>query len=145
MVALPASLIAQTRHSLTMAHDLATDARTARAQQRALIVLYSTPGCPWCERIRREFLLPMLGNAVESARMMVREIDITATTALIDPTGQSTTHRDFARAGGIRMTPVTAFIAADGSAAAESIVGFPAGDVFGAYLDDRIATARARR
>ena len=124
------------------AHDLARDARDARAHRQALIVLYTTPGCPWCEKIRREYLRPMLRNPAESARIIVREIDITGSTALIDATGHATTHRAHAQAAGIRLVPVTAFIAPDGSAAAEPIIGFPPGDFFGAYLDERIEAAR---
>lgn len=129
--------------TLPLAQDLARDAREAAANGRALIVLYTLPGCPWCARLRREYLGPMVADPAEQHRASIREIDITSTAALVAPDGTKTTHRDFAAARGIRFTPTTAFLAADGAAAAESIVGYPPGGFYGAYLEQRIDESRA--
>lgn len=135
---------AEDPNALPLAVDLARDARDAAASGRALVVLYSLPDCPWCARLRREYLGPMLRDPAEAKRVILREIDITGTQPLVAPDGTRTTHRDFARKNAVRFSPVTAFIAPDGSAAAESIVGYPPGGFYGAYIEDRIEEARKR-
>ena len=47
---------------MTQARDLAADARLAAARKIPLLLLFSEAGCPWCERARQEFLLPMQRN-----------------------------------------------------------------------------------
>jgi thioredoxin-related protein len=127
--------------TLTLASDLARDGRDAAASGRVLVVLYSSPGCPWCARVRREYLAPMQRNPEFAARMIVREVSLGSDAPLVDPRGAITTHRDFARSEQVRMTPTTAFIGAQGKAAAPPIVGFPGGDFFGAYFEERLASA----
>jgi thioredoxin-related protein len=138
---LAGATVASAQDALPMAQDLAADARAAASSNRALVVLYSTPGCPWCARVRREYLGPMSRSADEAKRVIIREVDIESAAALVAPDGTKTTHRDFARASRVLMTPTVAFLGADGKAAAPPIVGF-SGDFFGAYLDERIEQAR---
>jgi thioredoxin-related protein len=130
--------------TLTMASDLARDVRDAATSGRALVVLYSSPGCPWCARVRREYLAPMQRNPEFAARMIVREISLGSDAPLIDPRGVMTTHRDFARSENVRMTPTTAFMGAQGKAAAPPIVGFPGGDFYGAYFEEKLQAALPR-
>ncbi|MEO7404708.1 MAG: thioredoxin fold domain-containing protein [Burkholderiales bacterium] len=133
----------QSTEGLVLATDLARDVRDAQANGRALIVFYTSPGCPWCERARREYLLPMQRNPELAARMVVREVDLASGAKLIDPSGAATTHRDFGRINRIRMTPTTVFLGADGKAIGKPIVGYSA-DFYGAYIEAGIEAARVR-
>ena len=56
--------------------DLAADARLASKQKIPLLVLFSEAGCPWCERARQEFLLPMQRNPEYKAKVIMREVEI---------------------------------------------------------------------
>lgn len=127
---------------LAAATNLHTDLREAQASGRVLVVLYATRSCPWCARVRAEHLGPMSRSPEDQKRVLIREIDIESDAQLIDPDGERTTHRGYAQSQGIRFVPVTAFPVANKRSAAESIVGFPAADFFGAYLEQRIAAAR---
>jgi len=62
---------------------------------------------------------------------------------VIDFSGRATTHAEFARSRGIRLYPIVAFFAPDGSETAERLVGFRSPDFYGAYLDRRIEASRA--
>ena len=129
--------------SLVLATDLARDVKEARANGRALIVFYTSPGCPWCERARREYLLPMQRNPELAARMIVREVDLASGAKLVEPNGATTTHREFGRLNRIRMTPTTVFIGADGKSFGKPIVGYSA-DYYGAYIEAGIEAVGTR-
>ena len=127
---------------LPLASDLAADCASAAASGRVVVLLYSTTGCIWCARVRREYLGPMMKNPEEMKRIIVREVSLDSDAPLIDPVGKATTQREFARASGVRFSPVTAFLGAKGREVAPRIVGFPAGDFYGAFLEDRIEKGR---
>lgn len=132
------------RAGVPQARDLAADGRDARASGRVIVVLFGSAGCPWCQRVREEFLQPMLAGADGRRRVIVREIDVEAHAALADFGAAATTHARFAAAHRVRFVPTLAFLGPDGAALAEPLVGFRTADYFGYYLDARIDAALAK-
>lgn len=130
--------------ALPSAADLAADGRAAAASGRVIVVLYSTPGCPWCHKVREGYLKPMLANADEAARVIIREIDVASDARLIDFDGAATSQREFAARRGIRFVPNVAFFGPRGEAVADALVGFTSADFYGAYLDARIDAGLAK-
>jgi hypothetical protein len=126
------------------ARDLAFDGADARATGRVIVVLFSTAGCPWCHRVGEEFLKPMLANEHDRSRIIVREIDIDARSALTDFSGATTTHARFAMAHQIRFAPTIAFFGPRGAPLAEPLIGFRTAEYFGYYLDARIEAGLAK-
>ncbi|MCX7892902.1 MAG: hypothetical protein N2544_11125 [Burkholderiales bacterium] len=143
--ALGASGPAAAAPPLAPARDLAAEAREAAASGRVLVVLFATADCPWCARVRAEFLGPMQANPRDARRILVREVDIDADRPLTGFDGERTTHAGFAAKAGIRFVPVVAFYGTGGTELAERLVGFRVADWYGAYLDRRIDEALARR
>ncbi|HSD52575.1 MAG TPA: thioredoxin, partial [Burkholderiales bacterium] len=47
---------AATAGPLPFARDLAADGRAARESGRVIVVLYSTVECPYCKKVREDFL-----------------------------------------------------------------------------------------
>ena len=47
------------REALPAARNLASEAQDAARHGIPLVVLYTQTGCSWCERVRREYLIPM--------------------------------------------------------------------------------------
>jgi hypothetical protein len=125
--------------SLTLAGNLAADARIARDKSLPIAVLFSLPGCPHCEVIRRSHLRP-LSNEVP-LRATVRQIDIDSDRELVDFQGVITTHRAFASGQRIKLTPVVAFFGPDGELLAEPLVGALLADFYGAYLENALSAA----
>ena len=120
---------------MPIAHDFAADAQRQRERRIPLLVLYSQADCPWCERARREFLLPMANNPASAERVLLRQIDIDSDAPLKDFSGNATTHRAFARGLRVRFTPTLMFFGPDGGQLAESIVGFRLADFYGEYIE----------
>lgn len=109
-----------------------------------MLILFSKTGCPWCERARREFLLPMQSNADYRAKVVFRQIDIDQATPLTGFDGKLTSHQAFARSLKINRFPTVMLFGPDGSVLAEPLVGFGIADFYGAYLEERIAGATAK-
>lgn len=119
-------------------------ARSAAADGRALLVLFSEPGCPWCERVRREFLLPMQRNAGYRAKLVFLQLDLGATTRLRDFAGREATHADLFKRYAVKLTPTVMLLGPGGEPLAEPLAGFTGSDFYGAYLDERIDSAVAK-
>lgn len=126
------------------ARDLAADARLASQRNIPLLLLFSEAGCPWCERARQEFLLPMQRNPEYQAKVMMREVGIDSKAALVDFAGNKTTQAEFARRHGISMMPTVMLLGPRGETLAEPLVGFRGADYYGYFLDQRIDEALAQ-
>lgn len=129
---------------LPRARDLAAETASSARDGRAVLVLFSQHGCPWCERARREVLLPIQKNEAYRSRITFRQIDIDENTAVRDFGGKTTTHAAFAREQGVQMYPTVLLFGPDGKRLAEPLVGFTGSDFYGAYLDQRIDQAMSR-
>jgi hypothetical protein len=128
---------------LPAARDFHADAADAAASGRPLLVLFSQDGCLWCERTRREFLLPMQRNPDYRAKVIFRQVDTDHATPLTGFDGGTTSHSAFARALKVRLFPTVMLLDANGRVLAEPLVGFGIADFYGAYLDGRINVAIA--
>lgn len=143
LLASPFSLAQGTAQSaLIEASDLAADARLATTKGVPLLVLYSRDDCSWCEKLRREYLLPLSRDPAAPA--VVRELHMDRATALIDFSGRRTTSVDFSNRMGARFAPTVMFHGPDGIVLAETIVGFRLADFYGAYLERAIEESRSR-
>jgi hypothetical protein len=126
---------------LAPASDLAADAVRARALHAPLLLLFTEPGCDWCERARREYLVPMQNDAAYQGRVLIREIDTTSGAALVDFAGHATTQREYAALFHVRKVPVVALLGPEGQLLGEPMVGM-APDFYQSYLDDAIDRGR---
>jgi thioredoxin-related protein len=125
------------------ASDLAREARIAQAAHAPLLVIFTQPDCPYCERARRDYLEPMLADPAQRGRLRAVEVDVTSGAPLIDFDGRRTTQSAFAGAARVRLVPTIAFVGAGGKALAEPLVGLTLPDFYLTYLERRIDQARA--
>ncbi len=124
--------------------DFAADARQAAGRRIPLLVLFSEAGCPWCARARQEFLLPMQRNPEYHAKVMMREVGVDSSAALVDFAGRKTTQAEFARSHHVLMVPTVVLLGSHGETLAEPLVGFRIADYYGYHLDQRIDAAFAQ-
>lgn len=143
---LAAAMAVQTAQAadLPYAVDVERSAREAAAQGKVLVVLYGTATCPWCAKVRRNYLGPLAKNPDASKQMMITEIDMETALPLTDFRGRATDHRSFARAQGVRVFPTVMFYGRNGDPLAEPLIGMSSEDFYGAYLEERIAIATKR-
>ena len=130
---------ANAEEPLPLARDLRADARLAAQKKQPILLFFTLAGCPFCERVRREYLGPMSLDPAEAARALYREIPIEATLTGFD--GTPLAARDLAATLGVKFFPTVVLVDGSGTPLAAPLVGFSVPDFYGAYLEDRIATA----
>lgn len=127
--------------ALIDANDLAADVRAMRTYGQPLLILYSQAGCTWCEEARR-YIVPMAADAKTGDKALYRQVNIDSNAKLIDFTGQGSSHRAFAQARKVSLTPTVVLYGPDGQAIGEPIVGMRLPDFYGQYLINAIESAR---
>lgn len=125
--------------ALPVPASLPEAARLAAGQGEPLVLLVSLPGCPYCELVRRNYLLP----ARRESGLQAWQLDITdIRTPLTGFDGKPTTAAAQTKAWKATFTPTVLFLGPRGQALAEPLVGAAIPDFYGAYLDERLALAR---
>lgn len=104
-----------------------------------LLVMVSLEGCPFCKVARENYLAPLQR---QSGLAMV-QIDMRNRQMVQDFGGTSQTQDQLIRSWGIKVAPTVLFFGRGGVEVAERLVGGYIPDFYGAYLDDRLRTARA--
>jgi thioredoxin-related protein len=125
--------------ALPVPTSLPQAALAARAKGEPLVLLISLPGCVYCELVRRSYLLP----GQRDGSLQAWQLDVANKTAqLIGFDGQPTTAALQAKAWKATFTPTVLFIGSQGQELAERLVGIVVPDFYGAYLEQRLVTAR---
>ena len=110
----------------------------ALARGLPLTVMVSLPGCPFCKVVRESHLAPLLREQA----MAVVQVDMGSTLPLLDAQGQAGTHAEQVRRWGVKVAPTLLFFGRQGNEVAERLVGALLPDFYGAYLTQRLETAR---
>lgn len=103
-----------------------------------VVILWGTPGCPWCDALRAEVMVHVWREAAQRG-VRVYEFDLTDTRALEG--APTLTPADLAARLKIRVSPTVSFHGA-GREIAPRLVGYPSRDFYLAYLEERIQQAR---
>ena len=125
--------------ALPVPASLPAAAEAAARLGEPMVLLVTLPGCPFCELVRRSYLLP----ARQDAGLQSWQLDVTnRTTALLGFDGETTTAALQTSTWKASFAPTVLFLGARGQELAERLVGIALPDFYGAYLEDRLATAR---
>lgn len=125
-------------HVLPLSVSLQDELVAALREQNPLIVMVSLEGCPFCKTARQSYLGPMLRDD----KLTIVQVDMRSKRDVQDAMGKPTTHDDLVRGWKVRIAPTVLFLGAGGRELAPRLVGASLPDFYGAYLDQRLATAR---
>jgi thioredoxin-related protein len=123
---------------LVHAKDFKIDARTAAQRQVPILVIFTSPGCQYCERVKNEYLVPMSNDPAYRKRAIIREVTVGATTPLTGFDGAPTTEGAFAVAHKVFMVPTVKVLDTRGDDTGEAIVGLLTPDYYFGYLEAAI-------
>lgn len=116
-------------------------AQDAVQRGHPLVVMTTLEGCPYCDVVRNHHLLPL----VRTGEAVAVQVDVRDTRRhLRGFDGELTSPADQASAWKARFTPTVLFFDENGQEIAERLVGVAVPDFYGAYLESRLAEARAR-
>ena len=109
-----------------------------------IVILFSTPGCPYCLEVRRNYLAPRLaGGNAHTPQSLIRELDITSRERVIDFNGRSTTEAEVAERYGVRMVPVVMALDSRGKPIGEPLVGLDRSGFYESYLQTLLTRAQS--
>ncbi|MBC7381010.1 MAG: thioredoxin fold domain-containing protein [Burkholderiaceae bacterium] len=125
--------------ALPVPASLKEASRLAGARKEPLVLLVSLPGCPYCELVRRNYLLPMRAEGLHAWQIDVTDRRHT----VFDFQGRASSGAVLAAQFAATFTPTVLFFSAQGTELADRLVGVASADFYGGYLDDAISRARA--
>lgn len=123
--------------------DLHADAQFAARMSHAVLIVFVSDRCTYCEIALNEFLIPMSGNSDYSNRIIMRRIVTNQDLPMRDFRGDLTTHRTFAKRLNVRMTPVIQMFDTRGLLLGKPLVGVTTLDYYGDFIDKTIDHAIA--
>ena len=123
---------------LVHASNFQADAQTAAKRQVPIMVLFSTPNCPYCERVKREYLVPMHKDPAYRNRVIFREVTVDSTAAITGFGGTRTTEGAFAAENKVFIVPTVMVFDTQGKPTSEAIVGLLIPDFYFGYLEAAI-------
>jgi thioredoxin-related protein len=147
MLLAPALLRAQqgaVDHLLAPLDDLRVLADAIARHKVPLLILFSTPGCPFCREVRRNYLAPRVAEQVNKTTpdLLLRETDITSERTLTDVSGAAISEAAFALHHRVRVVPVVGLFDSLLRPIGEPLVGLDRSGFYEAYLASAIDAAR---
>ncbi len=124
--------------TLPPAVSLPDELALALAQGSALVVMVSLEGCPFCKVVRESYLAPLR----QEQRLPVVQVDMRSQRSIINFNGRPSTHSALIAAWRTDVAPSVLFFGQQGVEVAQRLVGGYIPDFYGAYLDERLETAR---
>jgi len=104
-----------------------------------LLVMVTLRGCPFCKIATQNYLLPLQREHGVS----IVQIDMRSRQLIQGFGGAPQTQESLSRLWGIKVAPTVLFFGRGGVEVAERLVGGYLPDFYGAYLDERVRTARS--
>jgi len=134
---------AEPASGVPVAENLQADAQAAAELGGAVLLVFVSDRCGYCETVLNEFLIPMSRNTDYSQRIVMRRIVTNSDRPLLNFRGAPLTHRRFAQGVGVRMTPVVQMFGTQGQLLGRPLVGLSTIDYYGHFLDQTIDLAIA--
>lgn len=126
---------------LPVPQSLRAAAQLAQRRGEPLVVMVTLKGCAFCDVVRNSYLAPMFRKG-EVVAVQVNMLD--RRTALQTVSGETTTPYEQSRVWRARMAPTLLFLDYEGREIAERLEGMGVADFYGAYLEERLLTARRK-
>ncbi|MBZ2209589.1 redoxin family protein [Massilia soli] len=129
--------------AVPFAADLRQDSLAASRAGTPLVLFFTLPDCAYCHAVRQNYLAPLV-RGEGGQRYTVREIVIGGKRRAAGLDGKTASHRELALRFKARFGPTVLFVDGAGNALAPPLIGGDTAGMYGAYLDNRLAAARAR-
>ena len=136
---LPALVFAGSGRDIPAPKSLYADLASASKLAMPLLVFISLDNCPFCKIARENYLIPLMNEQ----SIPVVQVNFRHATSLLDAHGNKTTQDQQIRAWGVKVAPTLLFLGKNGQEIAPRLVGGTTSDFYGAYLAERVQTARA--
>jgi thioredoxin-related protein len=117
------------------------DGEYSEKQHRPIFLYVSAIGCPYCKRLEKDIIAPMLKSGDYEQRLILRKILWEGTNTLFDYQGKEILPDEFLLKYNIMATPTILFLDKDGNEIAKRITGYRTPALYWYYLDTSIDKA----
>ncbi|UOD29506.1 thioredoxin [Massilia violaceinigra] len=124
--------------------DLGADALLAAQRGQPLLLLFSLPGCGYCDVVRRNYLAPLTRDGAEQTRPVVREVGLAGSTPFKGFDSAAIDGAALAARYQVRIAPTVLLLDARGALLAPPLAGGDVSGMYGAYLDGALAEAQRK-
>jgi thioredoxin-related protein len=133
---LPAQAADHTDVPLT--DSLRADSKEAVNRRVPIMLLFASPECHYCERVKNEFLGPMVNDPAYRNRVIIRQVEVGSDWTLVGFDGKKTTHGAYAAGQKVFMVPTIKVVDAQGKELSKPIVGLLTPDYYFGYIESAI-------
>ena len=126
---------------IPQAVSLQADAAEARRQEIPILLYVTRPDCPYCARLEKEVLNPLIRSRDYEGRMLIREVDWASTEPITGFQGQPVLPDDLVRGYGVMVTPTMIFVSPAGEALTDLMVGYNGSEFYEFYLNRTLVRA----
>ena len=109
-----------------------------KVKSRGLLLMFYAEHCPYCARMEKEILAPMVISGEYDDRIFIRKLQIDEARDIKDFEGNTVEPSDISDKYKARLTPTLVFLDYKGQEKAQKMVGINTVELFGAYLDAEI-------
>jgi len=123
--------------------DLSADGHALAGGQRILLLILTRSDCQYCHALMQNVILPLQKSGVWDARVILRELQLDTSPAILNFSGQSVSAQALAESYGHPFTPSILFLDRCGREVALRHTGYDGSDYFEFYLDKSVKQALA--
>lgn len=128
---------------LPVLKDFAADAKESTIKQAPIVLLFMSSTCTYCERVLREFLVPMHHDPEYADKVILRQIDVGSKTRLVNLNGKITSPRALTKFHNVMAVPTVVFFDGKGNELTR-IVGLTNADFYLSYLENAISESQTK-
>lgn len=128
---------------IPQATDLRSDAQDVRRKGIPILLYVTRPDCPYCARLEKEVLRPIIRSGDYEGRMIIREVDWASTKPLYDFQGRKIHADELVSSYSVVVTPTLIFVSATGEMLADPLVGYNGSEFYEYYLNRTLVRATA--
>lgn len=128
---------------LPVLKDFTVEAKESSVKQAPILLLFMSSTCPYCERVLREFLVPMQHDPEYANKVILRQIDVGSKTKLLYINGKKITPSELVKIYNVMAVPTVVLFDEKGNELAR-IVGLGNPDFYLSYLENAISESQAK-
>ena len=128
--------------ALPRATDLQADAALSAQHNIPILLMFAAETCSYCLQVERDYLLPLLDDAVYADKVLIRKVLVQDARPLIDFDGGTLESARFADRYRVTLVPTLVFVDAHGQEISERLVGLTTVDFYWGYLQRSLDMAR---
>lgn len=128
--------------TLPRAMDLHADAAISAQHNIPILLMFAAETCSYCLQVERDYLQPLLYDAVYADKVLIRKVLIHDPRPLVDFDGSTLETARIADRYRVGLVPTLVFVDAQGREISERLVGLTTVDFYWGYLQRSLDMAR---